>query len=137
MLVSENPKDFLITNLDVSDPESISAWAKDLASKVEHVDVCINNAGTTGLNGYERWELEDVTAEVRMLQAREDQANLYDAEGNGGCFEQQGCLEVIEEAWVWAGDTEQVHKRMAYQSGPRGNGLLNQSRGMEAGRAEA
>ena len=33
--------------------------------QIDHVDVCINNAGVTGMeNGYKRWDLEDTTAEV-------------------------------------------------------------------------
>ncbi|KAK3284303.1 hypothetical protein CYMTET_8040 [Cymbomonas tetramitiformis] len=62
-MVSKYPDQMFITELDVSSSESIGAWAENLATEVDHVDVCINNAGTTGLDGYNRWTLESVSAE--------------------------------------------------------------------------
>ena len=64
--------DLTVMDLDTSSVESISSWAAKLAGEVDHVDVIINNAGTTGLDGYTRWEIEDVTEEVGgILHPRE------------------------------------------------------------------
>lgn len=44
----------IVTKLDVSSPSSITDWARDIASKTQHVDLLINNAGileNTGLDG--------------------------------------------------------------------------------------
>lgn len=52
-----------IVKLDVSDPASIQAWAKELAGQVDHIDVVINNAGVYG----SRISLETVTAEDMLF----------------------------------------------------------------------
>ena len=63
------PERLSVTSLDVSDENSIGYWASSLhstppvAGNDGVVDVVINNAGTTGTNGYDAWELEDITAE--------------------------------------------------------------------------
>jgi NAD(P)-dependent dehydrogenase (short-subunit alcohol dehydrogenase family) len=66
------PERLAITSLDVSDENSIGHWAANL-SGVEPVarnggvvDVVINNAGTTGTDGYTKWELEDMDAQEMM-----------------------------------------------------------------------
>ena len=57
------PERLAITSLDVSDENSIGNWAANLSSVepiASHggvVDVVINNAGTTGTDGYNKWEL--------------------------------------------------------------------------------
>ena len=52
-----------ISTLDVSDPASIDAWASGLKARgVTRVDVCVNNAGVIGSNGY-AWDLESTTQE--------------------------------------------------------------------------
>jgi len=53
--------DVHITELDVSSEDSIQQFAKDLASRIRHVDLLINNAGILVLTG-----LRDVTAEEMM-----------------------------------------------------------------------
>jgi len=65
-LGEEHSGQLTITELDVSDGRSIAKWASELSSKVDHVHVCINNAGTTGLDGFARWALEDATEEDMM-----------------------------------------------------------------------
>ena len=66
------PERLAITSLDVSDENSIGNWAANLSSVepiASHggvVDVVINNAGTTGTDGYNKWELEDMDAEEMM-----------------------------------------------------------------------
>jgi NAD(P)-dependent dehydrogenase (short-subunit alcohol dehydrogenase family) len=49
-----------IEQLDVSDPASIQAWAQRLASRHQHVDYVINNAGVYGPKAL---EVDTVTAE--------------------------------------------------------------------------
>ncbi|MDA9099196.1 SDR family oxidoreductase [bacterium] len=63
------PDRLAVTSLDVSDENSIGHWASNLES-VElvqgnggSIDVVINNAGTTGTDGYSKWELEDMTSD--------------------------------------------------------------------------
>ena len=66
------PERLAITSLDVSDENSIGHWAANLssvepvASNGGGVDVVINNAGTTGTDGYNKWELEDMDAQEMM-----------------------------------------------------------------------
>ena len=45
----------------------LQSWAKDLAGRVDHVDVCVNNAGVVGSNGYQKWDLDDMDAEEMMF----------------------------------------------------------------------
>eukprot|EP00241_Pyramimonas_parkeae_P012264 CAMPEP_0114226462 /NCGR_PEP_ID=MMETSP0058-20121206/1249_1 /TAXON_ID=36894 /ORGANISM="Pyramimonas parkeae, CCMP726" /LENGTH=290 /DNA_ID=CAMNT_0001337197 /DNA_START=1 /DNA_END=870 /DNA_ORIENTATION=+ len=56
----------IITKLDVTDPGSVQSWAKDLSSKVQHVDVCINNAGVIGRTGTRKWDLASVDADEML-----------------------------------------------------------------------
>jgi NAD(P)-dependent dehydrogenase (short-subunit alcohol dehydrogenase family) len=66
------PERLAITSLDVSDENSIGHWAANLggvepvARNGGVVDVVINNAGTTGTDGYTKWELEDMDAQEMM-----------------------------------------------------------------------
>jgi NAD(P)-dependent dehydrogenase (short-subunit alcohol dehydrogenase family) len=61
-----------IVALDVADEKSIAKWAEGLASLEPvkahggSISVVINNAGTTGTDGYSKWELQDMTAEEMM-----------------------------------------------------------------------
>ena len=61
-----------IVALDVADEKSIAKWAESLASLEPvkahggSISVVINNAGTTGTDGYSKWELEDMTADEMM-----------------------------------------------------------------------
>ena len=61
-----------VTELDVSEESSVAAWASSLGSTAPvknaagRVDVVINNAGTTGTDGYTKWQLEDVTADEML-----------------------------------------------------------------------
>ena len=61
-----------IVALDVADEKSIAKWAESLASLEPvkahggSISVVINNAGTTGTDGYSKWELQDMTAEEMM-----------------------------------------------------------------------
>jgi NAD(P)-dependent dehydrogenase (short-subunit alcohol dehydrogenase family) len=61
-----------IVALDVADEKSIAKWAESLASLEPvkahggPISVVINNAGTTGTDGYSKWELQDMTAEEMM-----------------------------------------------------------------------
>ena len=58
--------DVTVTQVDVSDPDSVSAWADAVARTVSHLDVVINNAGIYG----PRAGLDDITAEdmVKVFQ---------------------------------------------------------------------
>lgn len=53
--------DVHITTLDVASEESVKQWAQDLASRIRHVDLLINNAGILEPTG-----LLNVTAEEMM-----------------------------------------------------------------------
>jgi NAD(P)-dependent dehydrogenase (short-subunit alcohol dehydrogenase family) len=61
-----------IVALDVADEKSIAKWAESLASLEPvkahggSISVVINNAGTTGTDGYSKWELQDMTADEMM-----------------------------------------------------------------------
>ena len=61
-----------IVALDVADEKSIAKWAEGLASLEPvkahggSISVVINNAGTTGTDGYSKWELQDMTADEMM-----------------------------------------------------------------------
>ena len=61
-----------IVALDVADEKSIAKWAESLAALEPvkahggSISVVINNAGTTGTDGYSKWELQDMTAEEMM-----------------------------------------------------------------------
>ena len=61
-----------IVALDVADEKSIEKWAESLASLEPvkahggSISVVINNAGTTGTDGYSKWELQDMTADEMM-----------------------------------------------------------------------
>ena len=61
-----------IVALDVADEKSIAKWAEGLAALEPvkahggSISVVINNAGTTGTDGYSKWELQDMTAEEMM-----------------------------------------------------------------------
>mgnify|MGYP002033337059 FL=1 len=61
-----------IVALDVADEKSIAKWAEGLASLEPvkahggSISVVINNVGTTGTDGYSKWELQDMTAEEMM-----------------------------------------------------------------------
>jgi NAD(P)-dependent dehydrogenase (short-subunit alcohol dehydrogenase family) len=61
-----------IVALDVADEKSIAKWAENLAALEPvkahggSISVVINNAGTTGTDGYSKWELQDMTAEEMM-----------------------------------------------------------------------
>lgn len=35
----------IVSQLDAASPQSVQQWAQDLKSKVQHVDLLINNAG--------------------------------------------------------------------------------------------
>ena len=66
------PERLALTSLDVADPASVGNWAANLASAPPvanndgRVDVVINNAGTTGTSGYDKWELADMDQEEMM-----------------------------------------------------------------------
>lgn len=66
------PERLAVTSCDVSDENSVGYFAASLkatppvALNDGVVDVVINNAGTTGTNGYSAWELENVTAEEML-----------------------------------------------------------------------
>ena len=61
-----------IVALDVADEKSIAKWAEGLAALEPvkahggSISVVINNAGTTGTDGYSKWELQDMTADEMM-----------------------------------------------------------------------
>ena len=61
-----------IVALDVADEKSIAKWAESLAALEPvkahggSISVVINNAGTTGTDGYSKWELQDMTADEMM-----------------------------------------------------------------------
>ena len=61
-----------VVALDVADETSIASWAEGLGALEPvqahggSIDVVINNAGTTGTDGYSKWELEDMTADEMM-----------------------------------------------------------------------
>lgn len=61
-----------VVALDVADETSIASWAQGLGALEPvqahggSIDVVINNAGTTGTDGYSKWELEDMTADEMM-----------------------------------------------------------------------
>ncbi|KAI3436581.1 hypothetical protein D9Q98_005997 [Chlorella vulgaris] len=60
-LASTSDGRLLLTQLDVSDPSSISQWAADVKSKVQHLDLVVNNAGImTGLQGVKDVKAEDM-----------------------------------------------------------------------------
>lgn len=61
-----------VTRLDVSDESSVGVWAANMrtldavVTNGGNIDVVINNAGTTGTDGYSKWDLQDTDAEGMM-----------------------------------------------------------------------